>query len=336
MIIFDKEHNIIIQDPARQIQDSSLKKIIINADTIGIADIVTSVNDDTKIPVIRRENTEIASVSLKNRVGDVIYSGNQDQINNFYHGHKYLFPFNYIGTDRQFSTSAIITSHLRDGKTIPKQPFNEDWIIAVVVLSAFVYSALSALPGKSLNNIKAFLLFRGIGDPASRERTVFFHWKSTLINFVTFSNIALFAYLSTDYHNFNPTGISGIILWLVFLVIIALSVTFRNIICFLVGNITDETVIFGEYLSTVYQAYQVTGFFLFLLSVLLTYTNLFHPETLFTTGIIFISAFYIMRIMRLFFIFLKHNISILYLILYLCALEFLPVLIVLRYLTNLF
>jgi hypothetical protein len=44
---------------------------------------------------------------------------------------------------------------------------------------------------------------------------------------------------------------------------------------------------------------------------------------------------YLIRVIRLIIIFLNRNISIFYLILYLCALEILPVLIVIKYFTGL-
>ncbi len=52
-------------------------------------------------------------------------------------------------------------------------------------------------------------------------------------------------------------------------------------------------------------------------------------------GIIVLGILYLIRVLRLFVIFINRNISILYLILYLCALEILPILISVKYISGL-
>jgi len=69
--------------------------------------------------------------------------------------------------------------------------------------------------------------------------------------------------------------------------------------------------------------------------VLLAYTVFLSDHVFFSIGAIALIVFYLYRIIRLFLIFIKRNMSILYLILYLCALEILPVLILVRYFTGL-
>jgi hypothetical protein len=87
---------------------------------------------------------------------------------------------------------------------------------------------------------------------------------------------------------------------------------------------------------TVYQAYRYAALILFILVILLSYTELFSAQMIFTIGLIAFSALYLMRIIRLLLIFIKRDVSVLYLILYLCALEFLPVLVTVKYFTGLF
>lgn len=340
MITFKEGYNIVQQDSARQIQDTTLKKIIIPADTTGISDTLISVTQvDTERPVQVIEESGPEVFSLKNRVGDIIYSQYGDSINGFYHDGGYILPFKHTGINGQkgLSSSAVtIPGNLREGTPLPDQPFNDDWIIAVALVSAFIYSTLTSYHGRLLNNIKTFLLFKNIADPVSRERGSFFHWSSILINLISFANISLFAYLGTDYHNFIPMGISGISLWLIFMVSIVLLVILRHFTCYLIGNITGQETIFSEYCTTVYQSYHITGFIFFIISVLMAYTGIFDPGNLLITGLIFAIVAYLMRIMRLLLIFIKCNISLFYLILYLCALEFLPALVALRYFKNLF
>ena len=337
MIISEQDQNIIRQDSVRQSQDTSIK-IIIPADSAGPAGTAKSINS---VQAIRGEIHAIAdttTVSRRNYLNEIIHSDTTNRNLPVFNDHSLFFPFSFIGKseNRVYQKTGIITSDLREGKAIPPQPFNDDWIIIIVLASAFIYSTLSVFPGRIFHNVKAFLFFKGIGDPSSRERGIFFQWQTILINIVSFSAAALFAYCTADYYGFHLFRISGILLWLMFFGLIHLIVIIRHMLCSLLGSITGENAVFREYSATVYQSYHVTGFFLLLITVLVSYTTFPAPQTLLYSGIVAVSAAYLLRILRLLLIFLKRNISIFYLILYLCALEFLPALMVLKYLTDLF
>jgi tryptophan-rich sensory protein len=113
------------------------------------------------------------------------------------------------------------------------------------------------------------------------------------------------------------------------------AVTIRHIICVIVGKASGEEEAFVEYLQGVYQSYRFSALMLFLIMVLMFYSPLFTDKIYFTSGIIIIGLLYFIRIIRLLIIFLKRNISLFYLILYLCALEILPVLISVKYFSGL-
>jgi hypothetical protein len=106
--------------------------------------------------------------------------------------------------------------------------------------------------------------------------------------------------------------------------------------CNVTGKISGETNAFNEYIITIYLSYRYLAFISFILAVMVTYTRLFNAQLLFFAGLIMVGVVYLIRIIRFFMIFIGKNISILYLILYLCALEFLPVLILMKYVTGLF
>jgi hypothetical protein len=69
---------------------------------------------------------------------------------------------------------------------------------------------------------------------------------------------------------------------------------------------------------------------------MILYTGIFKTETLFLAGSLITGSVYLIRVARLFMIFIRKSISIFYLILYLCALEFLPVVVLLKYFAGLF
>jgi len=248
------------------------------------------------------------------------------------------FPFTYIEicTARESRGKEILFRNLRAGEKMPGQPFSSDWPLFAVMAIIFLYSLISVISVRFIRDMRRFFLFRGVGEPASGDMQALFHWQSTVINLVSFLNIGLFAYCAADFYEFIPDIIPGILFWLICTLIIIASVTLRHLVCYFAGNISDEPEAFDEYTITVYLSYRYAALLLFLISIMILYTNLFDIKSLFVAGLIITGIVYMIRIIRLSLIFIRKSISIFYLILYLCALEFLPVVVLLKYFTGLF
>ena len=228
-----------------------------------------------------------------------------------------------------------LEQNLRIGETVTPGPLNKDF--AVIILLAAIF--LLTLVRSSLKNfqpVTRFFLFRGINEKSSGDTNVLFHWQTTLLNLMAFFIISLFACQATAISGGMPGGISGIVFWFISLAIIIAALTTRHVICSITGNLSGQRDAFNEYLVGVYQSYHFTALILFILIVVTTFTVLLPPRAYVIAGICGFGIMYLIRAIRLLLIFLNRNISILYLILYLCALEFLPVLVVLKYITGLF
>jgi hypothetical protein len=132
-----------------------------------------------------------------------------------------------------------------------------------------------------------------------------------------------------------PASFSRILVWLIILCVIMISAGIRYIICIITGEMSGTAGIFREYLFGVYQGYRFGALFLYILILLISYTLFFPANAGFMAGAAIMAILYLIRVIRLFIIFLNSNISIFYLILYLCALEILPVLIIIKYISGL-
>ena len=278
------------------------------------------------------------SVCARNPISDVTFYDSANIITRIEHPYRNGFPWKFteITRARNREQKELLTVQLKEGKEIPMRPFHEDWIILLILSGAFIYSLIRTISKKLFPEVTRFFFFRGINDPASRDVPGLFQWQSTLINLISFFNLALFCYITALYYNIVPHQISGIVFWLIAFAIIVAAVTGRHAICAVTGSISGESDAFSEYVVTVYQSYRFDALILFILVIFISYTDIFPVKTLILTGFITTAALYLVRLIRLFLIFIKRNISILYLILYLCALEFLPVIILLKYFTGLF
>jgi hypothetical protein len=278
------------------------------------------------------------SVSSRSHVSDVTFYDTANIITRINRDSVNGFPYRFIERNRKLDqeTRALLQERLRPGKEITPGKFNHDWIIFFVFFAAFFYATLPVYSRKLFPGATRFFLFRGVGEPESRDTSELFRWQSTLFNLVTFFNIAIFIHFAFSYYEIIPAEMPGFAAWAAALGVVIAAVSLRHIANILTGWFSSSDEIFSEYTITIYQSYRYTGFAFFLLSVLIAYTDIIPVDLLLLSGYITFAALYIMRTIRLFLIFMKRSVSILYLILYLCALEFLPVAVTVKYITGLF
>jgi hypothetical protein len=327
-------------------QDTTLHKAGVSRDSVrAISDTgkVTIVQPKDSVKhrstfirqVIIPENTDTTSVCSRNSIADVTFYDFNNFITRLGYGYYKQFPYVFIEKGRkiQADNTTMLINRLKPGVLLPAKPLHTDWMIIVIIVAAFLF----ALVRQSTTNLSAgfsrFFLFRGITETKSRD--VLFHWQSTVLNLVSFLIIGLFGYSVAAYYELIPTGFKGIVIWLIAMGIISAAVTLRHIVCFLTGLASDSQDVFREYLISVYQSYRFSAVFLSAIIILIFYASIIAVGDLIIAGLIIVSIMYLIRVIRLLIIFINRNISIFYLILYLCALEILPVLIIAKYFTGL-
>lgn len=228
----------------------------------------------------------------------------------------------------------VVIRDLREGKGLPGSLFGNDWIIIVMFFTALIAGLIRNTNRSLLPGLPAFFLFKGTGDASSRDTGILFRWQTILLNFVSLLTIALFIYCISEYYGFIP-GIQPLLFWFLIFLSLSVLVILRHFIISVISFVSEQREIFSEYLVTIYQSYNYLGFILFLIIVILAYSPLPAQQALLTIGIISFAILYVIRAARLFIIFIKRGVSTFYLILYLCALEILPVLVFWKYLTSL-
>jgi len=290
----------------------------------------TSASQETAI-------TDTTSVCSRNSIADVTFYDSTSFIRNLRQIPPTQFPFQLAEKVGPAEKSQVmtITSNLKEGTYLPERPFHHDWIIAIIFLSAYLWLILRSTTRSMFTELTRFMLFRGINESTSRNIGSLFTWQSTILNFVSFMVIGLFGFCAAEWYEFIPQGIGPFLFMIISMGMVILGITSRHFICLAAGNLSGETDLFNEYLMTVYQSYRFSSVLLFGVIILLAYTVLSPAKIYFIIGAIVLIMFYLYRVLRLLLIFIKRNLSILYLILYLCALEILPVLIIVKYFTGL-
>jgi hypothetical protein len=284
-----------------------------------------TLQDDTTSVCGRNSITDISFYDSNN----IITKGIPDPCNKF--------PFLFTEKNREIQAREKISliKHLRPGNDFPSQSLHNDWMIGIIIIIVFLYSLIRATSKSIIPDFSWFFMFRRSNDPVTRNSSGLFNWESTILNLISFLIFGLFAFCAASYYNFVPVGISGILFWLISLCIIILTATFRHLAGVITGNMSGEKEVFREYLLVVYQSYRLTALILFVLILLMSYTVFIPVSGSFISGFVVLGVMYLISVIRLTIIFLNRNISIFYLILYLCALEILPVVISVKYFAGL-
>ena len=280
---------------------------------------------------------DTTSVCTRNSIADVTFYDPDNIVFKIKQGNYKQFPFVFIekGMQRQAEERALLIKQLKPGNDLAARPLHTDWMIIVILIAAFLYSLVKASSKSMMPYFERSFIFRGTNDPSTRDIGGLFHWQSTILNLISFLIIGLFGYSVVSFYGLIPSGFRGIIIWLITLAIISSAITLRHIVCMITGAASGKQEVFREYLIGIYQAYRLVALVLFVIIVLMAYTLILPVRDYIISGIFIVGLMYLVRIIRLLIIFLNRNISIFYLILYLCALEILPVLIIVKYFTGL-
>ncbi len=280
--------------------------------------------------------SDTTSVCQRNSISDVTFYNDSEFLRNLIRYPGGQFPSQLAGKTARVSQMPRLTliRDLKDGRILPDKPLHFDWILGIVFIAAYLYLIVQSKTRRMLPEMTRFLLFRGINETVSRDMSSVFTWQSTVLNFISFMVLGLFGYCAASYYEFIPTGIPHMAFMLLSQGLVIFGITSRHFICVTAGNLSGRQEAFNEYLFNVYQSYRFSSYIIFGLVVLLLYTVFLPPQVYLVAGFTVLGIFYAYRVTRLLLIFLKLNISILYLILYLCALEILPVLILLKILTG--
>jgi hypothetical protein len=318
-------------DSLKHLSDSASGQLKVSKDTLIVHHEIITVKKAENITV------DTTAVCKKNLIADITFYDSANLVTQIDGSLIDRFPFVFTGMNRQLreETRAILVKHLKDGNKIHEEQYHIDWIMPVILVSAFIYAIVRVTSGNIIRGMLRFISFRGISESGSRDTSELFQWQSTLLNFASFINLSVFGYLTTIRYDFLFSGIHGSFVWLICLAILIVAVTIRHFLCLLTGKASGEDEIFKEYLVGIYQAYRMAGFLTFLVALLILYTTLFPAKVYFSIGFYAIGILYAARVLRLFLIFINRHVSIFYLILYLCALEILPVVILVKYVTGL-
>ena len=219
-----------------------------------------------------------------------------------------------------------------EGENRPGETVDTDMAFILLSVSLLIVIIISVFGRKSLVSSLSSISFRRHDEVAPNPTSEVFSWQPLLRNLFTIINISLFATIAllttgvADSGLFGGSaGLTAILAGSFFAALIA-----RHFTSILVAAVTGLNKPFREYMNVIYSSWFACSVFLFILSVIILYAPVSNTLPMVFTGLVFTSIFLLIRALRLLLIFHERHISIFYFLLYLCALEVLPVLVILK------
>lgn len=220
----------------------------------------------------------------------------------------------------------------QSGEPIVRDILRSDWVFILLIFPVLIYLVVSLVEKYSLsrivkivfNNKFAYKTYRNISHGVQ-----FFQMMLGILSLISISTFILFAELHFDIIFF---GLPPFQLWLFNLVMISAAIGLRYLVNLAAGSLSRTGDLFSEYFFSISRSYKLMGIVLMIMNFFISYLVSIPDSYLIFLSFSIIAIIMFFRLIRLVYLFLKRRFSLFYMILYLCALEILPALILLKYL----
>jgi hypothetical protein len=249
-------------------------------------------------------------------------------------------PYKYDWTGKTQSDISTIKSYTILNKGDDKQelePKGENaWMLWYIIAGLFVFVWMRMFYKRYIDATIKAGFNRHIANKLYSENNQISIRSSLILSILFFSIAGLFLFQVLQHYNVIASGVNGINLTLKLSGIFALIYIIKYIALYFIGFIFKATKYVSEYLFTVFLYNKILGLTLFPLVISIPYlkSEYVSPQHLIYIGFGVCVFFYLKRIIRGFVISLRSKVSIFYLILYLCILEFGPLLIIYKIITS--
>jgi len=234
-------------------------------------------------------------------------------------------------------TSGLSTDHIAgmrriDGDPRPSGIVNSDMSFILLSLSLLIITILTVFGRKSMISGLSAIRFRRHGEVTPPGTSEVLSWPPIFRNIFTVLNLSLFATIVLLTRGLTIPGLFGgsVGLTAVLAGVFLAALLIRHLTSIVLAEITGLKSLFREYMNIVYNTWFACSMFLFILNLLILFAPIENPSLFLLIGTIIISIFLIIRALRLLAIFSERRVSVVYYILYLCALEVLPALVILK------
>lgn len=230
------------------------------------------------------------------------------------------------------SHSEIPYVDLRAGKQ--RDTLIQDWTVGVVLALLLLISALFTLFRKQIRPLFLSAISYQLSQSLFRERSGGKDSRLHLFSLLFFISGSFFLYTFLSRKEIYLWGLQGFNYWLALAALLPMVYLLKYILNFLAGLLSPDTSLFREYLFSVFQFNRLLGIFLSIPLILMPYLQIIPLVVYLYCGLVCTALILILRLIRLLAIFSSRGVSIVYVILYLCALEIVPFWVLIKILSS--
>ena len=240
--------------------------------------------------------------------------------------------FSYVADEPQYKTTKAPKEIIKPKFITERIQF--DWITILLIASFLILGWVRLFNKKYLGSIIKAVVSYSESNTLYRDKNALMVRASFLINILFISNIAIFVIHFKQFLKIESTDFDGYILYFILFAGFVGFYILRAISSYFIGSLFLKQKVFSEYFHNVNIYTKNTGLILFPLIIALQFIAYKYLGLIIYIGISIIVALYVLQLLRAFQIIIRNNVSILYMILYLCAFEIIPFLIIYKLLLS--
>jgi hypothetical protein len=210
-----------------------------------------------------------------------------------------------------------------DEKSLPVNAFvpQQIWLVPSLLVLAALLGIIRLSSGKYINSLFSSVFYK---QSTVKLSTYKGSVPSVLLNLLFLFNLSFFAYLTLTYFQLTPLGQKGPLLLLILWIILSMVAFVKSAAYKLIGLIFNTRKETSEFLFNVHAINKVFGMSILPIIAVLPFFHGASGLILIQMGAALFFAMYLLQLYKGAKIILQHPLSIFYMILYLCALEILP------------
>ncbi|MCW0483458.1 DUF4271 domain-containing protein [Prolixibacteraceae bacterium A06] len=200
-----------------------------------------------------------------------------------------------------------------------------DWVVGIFLLTLVLFATVRLFFNKYLVQLIDSTINYSSSSRLFRERSLSLTHASFRLDVIFYLVFSLFLFQAVEVFRVS-IEINSVVLYLLIFSGVVLYFLLKRLVYLFQGNISGGLPDTQEFLFNMSVYNRILGLVLLPISLVVAFTPLPDPQWAILPGLVAICFFYILLIFRGIRILMRKHFSIFYLILYLCALEILPLL----------
>ena len=226
-------------------------------------------------------------------------------------------------------SAQITTTTMPSSATMKLQPRTYrtgDWVLLVIIIIVLLFIWIKIFYNKFFSFLANSLISYQLSAKLFSEKNVLLKRVSFVLDVIYHIVLSIFLYESFTFLNLSPVRLTSYNLFLLFLNILILYTLLRSVVLKLFNYLFKTDPIISEYVHNNFIINKSIGIVLFPVTIAICYMPESFAGILFVVGLVLLGSGIVFKMVRGYQIIIRKEVLFIYLILYLCTLEILPLL----------